>query len=39
MKREKKVRFESITFLDGPIMGEIGEEGYKLLGIIEADAK
>ena len=38
MKRGKKVRVKGITLLDGRIMGEIGEEGYKYLGIIEAGA-
>jgi len=37
MKRGKKVRFDGITLLDGQIMGEIEEEGYKDLGIIEVD--
>ena len=34
MKRGKKVRFDGITLLDGPI---IREEGYKNLGILEVD--
>ena len=31
------MRFEGITVLDGRIMREIDEEGYKYLGIIEVD--
>ena len=31
------MRFEGITLLDGRIMREIDEEGYKCLGIIEVD--
>ena len=37
MKRGKKVRFDGITILDGRIMREIEEEGYKYLGILEVD--
>ena len=37
MKRGKKVRFDSNTILDGRIMREIEEEGYKYLGILEVD--
>ena len=34
MKRGKKVRFDGITLLDGQIMREIEEEGYKYLGFL-----
>ena len=37
MKRGKKVRFDGITILDGRIMREIEEEGYKYLGILKVD--
>ena len=33
MKRGKKVRVKGIILLDGRIMGEIGKEGYKYLGL------
>ena len=34
MKRGKIVRFDGITLLDGQIMREIEEEGYKYLGFL-----
>ena len=36
-KRGKKVRFDGITLLDGHVIREIEEEGYKYLGILEVD--
>ena len=37
MKRGKMVRCDGITLLDGRIMREIEEEGYKYLRILEVD--
>ena len=37
MKRGTKVRFDGITLLDGQMMREIEEEGYKNLWIVEVD--
>jgi len=34
MKRGKRVRFDGITLLDGQIMTEIEEEGYRYLGFL-----
>ena len=31
------MRFDGITFLDGRLMREIEEDGYKYLGILEVD--
>ena len=36
-EKGKKVKFDGIALLDGKIMREIEEEGYKYLGIFEMD--